>query len=349
MDILGDKIAVVSDLHIGVSCSSEKWLQQALKFAVWFKNDLLDKGIKHIIIPGDFFHDRTDINVQTIQYASLILDEWKDFKIWMIPGNHDCFYKDNATVSSISILKGYKNVTIFDTTSIETFNNKKFVFVPWGVNVSDIPTGDVIIGHFELNGFKMNSFKVCEGHDESEHILDKASIVLTGHFHLRQELRSKKGLVLYVGTPYEMDYNDMGADKGYHIVTLSDLNIEFIKYANTVKHKRVKVTDLIEHKDTLSGYLSSEIANNVITFIIDKEIEFEKINALVQKIQTFQPFIFRGVEYVKKNETVIDLKDTKANIQTEQLITDFVEQMELENSDEVTTLVLELYNKYKTR
>jgi len=341
------KIAVVSDLHLGVHQNSEKWLKEALKFAKWFRDDLDKRGVNEIIIPGDIFHDRTDINLLTIQYAAQIFEEWKDFRIWIIPGNHDCFFKDNADVTSISIFKLYPNITVFGKTETLIKNKRTIQFVPWGCNVDPTAKSDVIVGHFELNGFKMNSFKVCEGHQDCDHILDVGSIVLTGHFHLRQEMRTKKGLVLYVGTPYEMDYNDIGSEKGYHILDLNDLSIERVVYTLTTKHKRLTLSNIILNKTTLNEYLEQEVRGNVVTFIVDKEIDFDKVNALVQKIQMYEPLAFKGTEILKKEQSAVVTENVESNVQVEQLINEFVEQMELENSDEVLKLVLELYSKYK--
>jgi DNA repair exonuclease SbcCD nuclease subunit len=342
------KIAVVSDLHLGVHQNSEKWLNESLKFAKWFREELFQKSVRDIIIPGDFFHDRTDINLMTIQYATRVLEEWKDFRIWMIPGNHDCFYKDNATVTSVSLFKGYPNVKLFEKTETLIRDKRNITFVPWGDTLDNAPKSDVIIGHFELNGFKMNSFKMCEGGEDCDHILDKGDIVLTGHFHLRQERRSKKGLVLYVGTPYEMDYNDMGSDKGYHILDLSSLGVEFVEYPHTTKHKKIKVSDLIAHKDNLNDYLTKEVKGNVVTFVVDRELDFDKIGALVQKLQLYEPLAFKGTDVIRKTENAIDTVNQQVTVQTEQLITEFVKGMELEDSEEVLKLVLELYSKYKT-
>lgn len=342
------RAAVVSDIHLGVHQNSEKWLKESLRFAEWLRNELNNKGIEDIIIPGDFFHDRTDINLLTLHYASKIFDVWKDFQIWMIPGNHDCYFKDNSTVSSVNIFKLYHRVRMFDQPSVVDFSGKKLVFVPWGTPVDQVPQGDCIIGHFELNGFKMNTFKVCEGHDESEHLLDKAPLILTGHFHTRQERKSKKGRVVYVGTPYEMDYNDMNVEKGYHVIDFSTLDLQFVLYPHTVKHKKIKLTDLAANKANLNEYLEKEVKGNVITFIVDKEIELDKVNALVQKLQMFEPLGFKGTDMFKKEQTGIDVQNLQVNLQIEQLITEFINQMALENSADVLKLVLELYGKYKT-
>lgn len=342
------RAAIVSDLHLGVHQNSEKWLKEALKFAEWFRDDLIAKNITDIIIPGDFFHDRTDINLLTLHYASKFFEVWKEFTIWMIPGNHDCYFKDNSTVSSTEIFKSYKNVNMFDQTAVVEFSQRKIAFVPWGTPVDQVPQCDAIVGHFELNGFKMNSFKVCEGHDDSENLLDKSPLILTGHFHTRQERNSKKGKVLYVGTPYEMDYNDMNVEKGYHTIEFNKLELEFVKYPLTTKHKKLTLSSLVANKADLNAFLDREVRGNVITFVIDKEIDFDKVNALVQKLQMFEPLVFRGTDAFKKEETDVETKNLQVNLQIEQLIEEFVKQMKLDNEAEVLKLVLELYAKYKT-
>jgi DNA repair exonuclease SbcCD nuclease subunit len=360
MTIPSNKAAIVSDLHLGVHQNNEKWLKEVIKFGNWLRNDLLSRGIEDIIIPGDFFHDRTDINLLTLQYASDLLSIWKDFRIWIIPGNHDCYHKEDATISSISIMKNHTNVTLMSEVTQVFAGGKKLSFIPWGTKIVDVPKCDVVFGHFELNGFKMNSFKVCEGHDDSESLLDKTPLVITGHFHLRQEKRSKKGTVLYVGTPYEMDYNDMGSDKGYHIIHFNyagnevgvvdreETKVEFIKYTETTKHQKIALSDLINNKDNLTTYLRDRVQGNVVTFIVDKEVDFDKINALTQKILAFEPLAFRGTELTfKKDESDLQIENVQVNIQIEELIAEFVKKLELENSEEVLKLVLELYSKYK--
>jgi DNA repair exonuclease SbcCD nuclease subunit len=349
MKAISTKAAIVSDLHLGVGQNGEKWLKESKKFALWFKDELLNKGITDVIIAGDLFHDRTDINLLTLQYTAEILDIWKSFDIWMIPGNHDCYYKENASISSINILKGYKNIKIFDKTEVIDADNKKLCFVPWGVEIKDIPKCDIIIGHFELNGFKMNSFKICEHGENCENILTKAPLVITGHFHLRQERRGKDGTILYVGSPYQMDYNDLGSDKGYHIINFANNQITFELYTKTTKHKRVLLTDLVENKDRLNDFLNEEIKGNVIILDINKEVDLDKVNALTQRILSFEPLAFRGTEYTynKPVDTVVQL-DIIKNLEIEELINEFVKQMDLEYSDDILKFILELYTKYKT-
>jgi hypothetical protein len=69
----------------------------------------------------------------------------------MITGNHDCYYKDTSEVNSLSILKGWNNITILDSVyRLEDHQNDKCItFCPWGTKISDIQKSDIIFGHFE--------------------------------------------------------------------------------------------------------------------------------------------------------------------------------------------------------
>ena len=74
----------------------------------------------------------------------------------MITGNHDAWYKDTSEINSLSILKGYKNIRVFDNLTMEDWydNKKKAAFCPWGTKLSDIPKCDLVFGHFELENLK---------------------------------------------------------------------------------------------------------------------------------------------------------------------------------------------------
>ena len=150
------KICCISDIHVGVHQNSNQWHAITLDWAAWLRDELKSKNIKDIIISGDFFHYRDEIAVNTIHFATEVLNLWKDFNISMLVGNHDAYYKDRSDVNSLSILDGWDNITIIsDITTREIFN-KTITFCPWGCNIPDIPKSDVIFGHFEIQNFKQN-------------------------------------------------------------------------------------------------------------------------------------------------------------------------------------------------
>src|SRR6218665_230302 len=99
----GPNIAVIADIHLGLKRASEKWHNIHIDWAKWFVKQLKKLKIKHVVISGDWFHYRDDINVSTLHTANLILDLFKDFNIIILTGNHDCYYKDSSKINSLSV------------------------------------------------------------------------------------------------------------------------------------------------------------------------------------------------------------------------------------------------------
>ena len=97
------KVAIFSDIHLGVHMNSPAWHEVSQNWAKWYVADLQDKNIEEVIFCGDFFHNRNEITVNTLHQAGELLDLFKDLKIYMIAGNHDSFYKNNCSVNSIRI------------------------------------------------------------------------------------------------------------------------------------------------------------------------------------------------------------------------------------------------------
>ena len=109
---------------------------------------------------------------------------------------------------------------------------KIITFVPWGGKVlKDIPKSDIVFGHFELENFKMNAFKICDHGDDPEVLVKKSNLIFTGHFHTRDEKHFKEdnSTILYVGNPFEMDFGDTMQKKGYYILDVDNLTYEFLK------------------------------------------------------------------------------------------------------------------------
>jgi metallophosphoesterase superfamily enzyme len=61
------KIALFSDLHIGVHKNHPDWHKVSLQFGEWFVKDLTDRGIRDIVFCGDYFHTRHEIEQTTLK------------------------------------------------------------------------------------------------------------------------------------------------------------------------------------------------------------------------------------------------------------------------------------------
>jgi len=344
------KWAVFTDLHLGVHQNSSTWHDIALNWADWFVEELKSKDIDQIIFTGDFFHSRSEISVNTIHAASKFVDKFKDFaKIYMIVGNHDSYYKQKADVHSLSILNGYSNIQVFDTTtsvSGKEFNNKKITFVPWGFNYTDILDSDVLFGHFEIESFKMNAHKLCEEGVKPKDLLNKAPLIFSGHFHLNEEREYDNGKIIYVGSPFQLDFGERDCNKGYYILDFNDLSYEFITNKTTPEHKKLNISEIIDG-NVLKEEIKDQIKNNFIKIVIDKKLDEKEIDNIVHLCNSLGP-ITLTVDPLVSFEFQCDQDNTDlSGVDISKAIVEFVNLLDIQEKEEVIKHTLYLYNQIK--
>jgi len=342
-----DKVSFFTDLHLGLHQNSEKWHDVTYKWAKWYTKELKRKKIKKIIFGGDLFHYRDEINVKTLFFANTLLDLFNDFEILMIPGNHDAYYKDNSSVHSLSILNNRSNITVFDKPCVEVISNKRIGFCPWGTETKDIPDDcDLIVGHFELQNFSFNSFKICENGMESADVLNKSKLIFSGHFHKRQHRKYDNGEIVYAGNPFEMDFNDIGDSKGYYIIDLAPEEIEYKFYKNTISPTHVKVN--LSNLDTLKSIAKKKGWSNLaIKVVIDKDVKSNLLDKIIASINFEAPFSFT-TDYLHKFSIGdnVNLTNEFGDLNIKQCIIEYIESLDVEDKVEVITKTVHLYNKF---
>jgi hypothetical protein len=89
--------------------------------------------------------------------------------------------------------------------------------------------------------------------------------VFSGHIHIRQTNKN----FTFIGSPYQMDRNDMGDQKGITILDLisGDINFEPNNYSPVFKKVQVVNEDDIEAIDSLKNtkdYIDLVISNNLL-------------------------------------------------------------------------------------
>jgi DNA repair exonuclease SbcCD nuclease subunit len=344
---LDKKIGLFSDIHLGLGQGSDQWHNISLNFAKWASEVFKNKGIEQILIPGDIFHNRSEIGVNTISVAKQFFDYFKDFKLFISTGNHCCYFKNNSTINSISILDGWSNIKIFDKTpAILSYKDKKISMIPWGIEYDQIPESDICIGHFEISSFYMNSFKVCEHGMESKDLFKKAPLIISGHFHKKDDRKYDNGRIVYLGSPYQHNFGDVGDARGIYILDLEKNELEFIENNLSPKHLKLSTKAFIENPESInSETLKQQLENNIISLIVDSEIDQEELALLTSKLNSIAPLSFR-TDYISDNTNPTTTDDTK-EIDSGDLLKDieeFVNTLTIENKKEVIEYLTETYN-----
>jgi DNA repair exonuclease SbcCD nuclease subunit len=336
---LNKKIGLFSDIHIGLGQDSELWHNIVLNFAKWASQVYLDKGIKQILIPGDIFHNRNEINVNTLSVAKKFFDYFKNFEIFISTGNHCCYFKNNSTVNSISILDGWSNIKIFDNEPvILTHKNKSISMIPWGVPFEQIPKTDICIGHFEIVSFYMNTYKICEHGMTSNNLFKKAKTIISGHFHKRDHRKYNNGEIIYLGSPYQHNFGDTGDQRGIYVYDIDNNSFEFIENNFSPKFIKLKTEDLTKKS------IENKIKNNFVSLNLDSSLKQEDANNLLMKVMQHNPLNLK-TEYIEKQETKENETKTYDSVDILQNICEYIDTLDIECKEETIKYLTEIYNK----
>lgn len=342
------KVLFFSDLHLGVHQNSQLWHSINLQLAEWIKQVMQEHDLDTIFFAGDVFHDRHEIGVNTLHTAKKFFDILSDYNIHLIPGNHDAFLSSTVEVNSVEILQG-TNIHVYTNPTTINVGKSKVTFCPWKTKVKELEKVDMLIGHFEIANFYMNATKICDHGDESTDLLSKANAVVTGHFHFR-EMRNYEDskYILYLGSPYEMDFGDREQQKGVSIIDFSNnhLNVEFIENTVTPKHFRIKISELARKK---YNNLPEIVKNNLVSLYVDDHVDTLTLDMLITKITQYNPLQFR-TEFNILDKAQVDTKDVKKlSIDIETAFYEFIEHVETKaTKKEVLDKCLELYRTCQT-
>lgn len=345
-EFLSDKILFFTDLHIGLRGDSEDRLKVALEFSDWLKNVAIENKIKTIVFLGDFFHDREEIRLTALDTANRFLDNLKDFNLILLVGNHDCFYKDNTIINSLSVFQKWKNIVVVDNLEIIEYQDKTIALMPWGAKLEDVPNGiDYIFGHLEINSFFMNRVKMCENGIQTTTLFEKAKSIFSGHFHLRSKKKYSDGTITYVGCPFQQDWGDFDEEKGVEILNLITGETSFIKNDVSPRYVKIHLSKIMEKDENEMQLIKTGLKNNIVKLIVDMDIQPEKLISISEKLSKYSPFEFNS-EFLTESATQNADDFTSVEIDLKLLLIEFINNLDIkENKDKILEETLEIYNK----
>lgn len=248
-------VIFLGDSHFGYRIDNDAYTNHVRRFyEEEFFPYLIENDIKEVIQFGDLMDNRKYISVKTLYFIKeVFLDPLRDAGavLHTFLGNHDIVFKNTNKYNSPShVLESYDNVRLYqDFTNVE-IDGTSFGIVPWinKENLDDynrwikLTKSDIILGHFEFNGFEYaKGIKAEHGMDAGE--LKDFKAVYSGHYHTA----SSKGNIHYIGTPYEMTFADMDDEKGFWVFDTQK------KETTRVKSK-LKLFKKINYDDTKVNY-----------------------------------------------------------------------------------------------
>ena len=278
------KIAIITDTHYGARKGSKYLHDYFEKFYddVFFPT-LEAEGIDTVIHMGDAFDSRKSIDYQSLEWAKrVVFEKLKNYKVHMIIGNHDCYYKNTNDVNSPALLlQTYKNIKTYSEISEITIDKLNILLIPW-INSENFEESAKTIksskcvcamGHLELNGFRAHRGHVMEDGMDCN-LFDKFDKVFSGHYHTR----SDNGKIFYLGNPYEMFWNDVNDTRGFHIFDTETLT-------HTPVNNPYKLFYNIYYEDTNYKLFNvSEYENKIVKVIVRKKSKPKDFEKFIDKL-----------------------------------------------------------------
>jgi DNA repair exonuclease SbcCD nuclease subunit len=303
MSQLFKKAAIFGDLHIGYKGNSNIHNQDCLDYLHWFVEVAQQNDCDICIFLGDYFHNRNNTNLVTMNYGLQglrILSDGFD-RVIMIPGNHDNYYRDQRTISSIAWAEHISHIEILNEITVIGDS----IFVPWLVQDEYKQLvgkkSEYMFAHLELGGFLMNSMVTMPevGELRAEHLKDYHQIY-SGHFHKRQ----KRDNITYIGNAFPHNFGDAGDDERGCMILPWGEEPTFHTWEKAPKYRTVRISDLVVDP---SKYLPN---HSYIKLILDTDITYQEATYLKENLIKEYELRELSIISTKKDIHSVDLYPT---------------------------------------
>lgn len=340
------KVAIITDQHFGARKNSKLFHDYFLKFYndVFFPT-LEQYGITTVIDMGDTFDSRKGIDFSALSWAkNNYYDRLQQMGVTVhtIVGNHTAYYKNTNEVNAVDLLlREYSNVTVYSESTEVKLDKLNVLFIPWINQENEENTLKMIqkssskcaMGHLELQGFRVNKQLVMEHGLESK-VFDKFKLVFSGHYHTR----SDNGTVFYLGNPYEMFWNDVNDERGFHIFDTETLE-------KTAINNPYRLFYNIYYEDTnYQTFNVKEYENKIVRVIVRKKTDIKKFEKFIDKLYASSIAELKIIE----NFAIQELEDFEAfeSEDTLSILNRYIEEAEI-NLDKslIQKMIQEIYQE----
>ena len=342
------KIAIITDQHFGCRKNSKLFHDYFLRFYedVFFPT-LEKEGITTIVDMGDTFDSRKGIDFCALTWAKENYYnrlQKMGIEIHSIVGNHTAYYKNTNDINAINLLlREYANVKIYSETTPIEIDNLSILLVPWINPENEKKTmamieqsrSPVVMGHLELHGFKVNDYVVME-HGTNIDPFAKFDRVYSGHFHTR----SSQNNIHYLGSPYEMYWNDWNDTRGFHLFDTETLE-------HTPINNPYNIFEKVFYEDTpFQTFDTRGFEDKIVKVIVRKKSDIGQFERFIDKIYSanvaelkiVENFDFSG--WYDTSETGYESEDTLS------ILNRYIDDSEV-NLDKsiITKMVDEIYRE----
>jgi DNA repair exonuclease SbcCD nuclease subunit len=347
------KVIILGDCHNGARNGSSHFV----KFFNSFFDDCLypymrEHDIKEIFQLGDCFDNRTQLNLAAFHSSK---PSWFDplveygYHMHVLLGNHDITHRESLKVNTPeSVLQEYIRLGVMtvykNPTSVTVDDNTTFDIVPWICKenkdevlefLSRSEVSDICLGHFEIQGASM--YKGVAGHGGLSHdLFGRYEKVLSGHYHTRSFLNDDQ--IHYVGTPYEITWQDAHDPRGFTVFDTVTRQYEFVPNPRTTFQK-------IYYRGQAEA-IPDDVKGKFVKLIVEDRGNPKEYDKFYRSLQSADPLdisVFESKEELLRGEVSLEdfeIEDTAA------VISKYIDSIETSiDKDKVKNYINGLFNE----
>lgn len=259
---MSDEVLLFSDIHVYAHKKRNDRLEDCLKTLDWVFDVAEERGITNILFGGDLFHDRQKIDVYSYQRTYETLEKrlrTKKFNLYLLLGNHDLWYNDKTSVSSVIPLSSLPGIRIISNPERIKIAGCNWDFIPFThnplVTLEELPNEDCeyALGHIAIDGAILHGSHqadVTVEHDGdmvavNSGLFDRYNHTFLGHYHAEQIINQK---VEYIGSPLQLSFGEAFQSK--HIIAFNGKTKEktYIENNFSPKHLVINLADKDKYK-----------------------------------------------------------------------------------------------------
>lgn len=342
------KAIIISDQHFSIKNGNLLLDNLFKEYYSTFFFPLVDEVKPDCIIDcGDTFDSRKILNIHIINNCKkYYFDEIAEREIpyYVIQGNHTTYFKNTNEVNSLDlVLHGYRNFHVYSTPREINLCGVRTLMFPWmpvandekWINKLKKSNADLLIGHLDIIGADTGHGQLDHGFKPGD--FDKFKLVLSGHIHTRQRL----GKVQFVGDPYDLNWGEVDQIKGIHILDFDTLDLQFIPSPIQFFHR------IIFSNNVLKPEINEKFKGKFIQVIIDNYVNKDELKAFITELNDIAGFVTTK-ELANEKSSVISEDLQQEITDTPDIIRRFVSNTNYNNKDNLTNILLDLYNKALT-
>lgn len=355
-------IGIVNDLHCGARNAHQVFENELRNF---LSDQLLpilkSKKIKVLFIAGDVFDDRVNINVRSLNLIRKFFEKLEEMKIntFIIPGNHDTYYKSSIRPNSIEpMVSGLRHIKLLMEPTDVTIDGTQFLFIPWICRENENSClkeiqdteAEYLVCHADIQGSQYVP-GVISDHGYPTDIFRKFKRVFNGHIHTRDYFQN----IVNLGTQYQWSWGDHGLQKGFHLFETKTDELVFVPNENVIFDKFYYDEDLIEGEDPLKWIErnSHRLTKKYIKFIVSNRQDAYLFDRVMEQLNSLD---LHSVEIIDNSfsdflkDEEFDEETFKESKTTIQIISDTVKEIKTKlNKDQVMRLISQLHTEALNR